>query len=316
MTNASIVESVLGITDPLDSVDSMERAYLTLTGETRDAVDIYIDLMVGHFEHFPRHDYPARTAWERNAAMAEVDQLLCKDPIATNILQDWPTYHWLLDRYGERAGGQRTSLLVGAYTPLASRALEVLTYEEYGVDRPYVVDLEPGKDKARHGSFLVADGLELPFPDQSMDFVTTNQLLHMLENPSEQDATPTKNTRNLFAEIARVLAPGGQLLMSEIAPGISRDETDETDEADGAKTQAMIKRIGAALTSHGLDAAIGLAHPVVNRNFAFDSERDLRVNELLAYALTVGVYARKDPKRVFALPPGPIPLGPPGGMGN
>lgn len=53
--------------------------------------------------------------------------------------------------------------------------------------------------------FQVADGGNLPFADASFDMVLCNSVLHHLEKPGR-----------LFAEIARVAAPGGAILVRDL----------------------------------------------------------------------------------------------------
>lgn len=74
------------------------------------------------------------------------------------------------------------------------------------------VDLSPGMVEVARlkaaatgipALFMVADGESLPFPDQTFDFVVCNSVLHWLEDRARA-----------VAEFARVLRPGGQLLLS------------------------------------------------------------------------------------------------------
>jgi ubiquinone/menaquinone biosynthesis C-methylase UbiE len=60
-------------------------------------------------------------------------------------------------------------------------------------------------DLASRVQFLTGDGSRLPFADASMDLVLCNSVLHHLEQPGR-----------LFAEIARVAAPGGAILVRDL----------------------------------------------------------------------------------------------------
>jgi ubiquinone/menaquinone biosynthesis C-methylase UbiE len=60
-------------------------------------------------------------------------------------------------------------------------------------------------DLASRVQFLVGDGSALPFADASLDLVLCNSVLHHLEQPSR-----------LFAEITRVAAPGGAILLRDL----------------------------------------------------------------------------------------------------
>ncbi len=114
--------------------------------------------------------------------------------------------------------------------------------DEYGADRAYVVDVKKGgKDHARHG-FLSASGLALPFADESMDFVTTNQLGHKLRNPRDGNATPGQNMRQVLSESARVLKPGGQLLMVEVPPGITHDMPEDDQYQEAKKLRGFMEK--------------------------------------------------------------------------
>jgi len=53
--------------------------------------------------------------------------------------------------------------------------------------------------------FFVADGSRLPFAEASFDLVLCNSVLHHLEQPAR-----------LFAEVARVAAPGGAILVRDL----------------------------------------------------------------------------------------------------
>ncbi len=52
--------------------------------------------------------------------------------------------------------------------------------------------------------------LRLPFPDESFDFVYSIGVLHHLPSPPDQDAA--------VREVARILKPGGRLLVHESNP--------------------------------------------------------------------------------------------------
>ena len=60
-------------------------------------------------------------------------------------------------------------------------------------------------DVAARVKFLIADGNSLEFPDASFDLVICNSVLHHLEMPAR-----------LLAEIARVAAPGGAILLRDL----------------------------------------------------------------------------------------------------
>lgn len=63
------------------------------------------------------------------------------------------------------------------------------------------------EDDARHIQLRQADIYALPFQDGFADLVTIHQVLHYLDDPA-----------NALAEAARILRPGGQLLVVDFAP--------------------------------------------------------------------------------------------------
>jgi SAM-dependent methyltransferase len=60
-------------------------------------------------------------------------------------------------------------------------------------------------DLASRVQFFTGDGSALPFADASMDLVLCNSVLHHLHEPAK-----------LFAQIARVAAPGGAILLRDL----------------------------------------------------------------------------------------------------
>jgi ubiquinone/menaquinone biosynthesis C-methylase UbiE len=80
-----------------------------------------------------------------------------------------------------------------------------------GVDRSTTMIQQAlaARDKAGPSAgrveFRVADGKQLPFADNTFDLVICNSVLHHVEKP-----------RHLFAEIARVSAPGGAILLRDL----------------------------------------------------------------------------------------------------
>jgi SAM-dependent methyltransferase len=60
-------------------------------------------------------------------------------------------------------------------------------------------------DLASRVQFFIGDGSALPFADAGIDLVLCNSVLHHLSEPAR-----------LFAEIARIAAPGGAILLRDL----------------------------------------------------------------------------------------------------
>ncbi|HEX5962037.1 MAG TPA: malonyl-ACP O-methyltransferase BioC [Rhodanobacteraceae bacterium] len=108
-----------------------------------------------------------------------------------------------------------------------------------------------------------ADGQALPFPDRSMDVVYSNLCLQWCETP-----------RRFFAELSRVLKPGGFLVASSLGP----DTLNELREAWAAADPARA-HIGRFLDLHDIgDAALaaGLRDPVLDSDHVTLDYRDVR----------------------------------------
>jgi len=130
---------------------------------------------------------------------------------AAAALQD-RVRHELLERLGELEVAPRAVLDLGAGTGHGTRALK----RRYPKAAVVAVDIAPGMlEKARAQSRWLrrfervrADAYALPFADAAFDLVFSNLMLQWCD---DLDA--------VFAEIARVLRPGGLLLFSTFGPG-------------------------------------------------------------------------------------------------
>jgi SAM-dependent methyltransferase len=141
--------------------------------------------------------------------------------------------------HGIRSNGSASALMIGSLTPLSSRSFVCLAKTEYGASDAHIVDIAAGDTKRRQGRFTYGSGLALPYASESMDFVHTNQLLHMLEDPSSHARSTAEKRLLLFSEIARVLKPGGQLLMKE-AEAVALDPDTPAAECQRANEQLCV----------------------------------------------------------------------------
>jgi hypothetical protein len=293
--NQPIIGEVLGITDPADLQQSFAEATHVLTdGESIDwTYDNFI--MLSPKEILTQHEV------ERRFDLGIMAELLMHEEVqVASTLVDWPSYHWMMERNGTKADGHATALLIGAYSALSARAFTCLAREEYGADAAIVVDPISGRDKPHHGAFLYASGMEVPLVAESVDFVHTNQLLHALTDPAAPDRSPRQNNLRLFSEIARVLAPGGQLLMKELLPGFRKDWSPSKAMAEAQRLSSFI---GSSLVRMGLhDIDVTLNHAVRETNYLFNSDPNFDELPSFANAAAIEVYARSRPERTFALP--------------
>jgi ubiquinone/menaquinone biosynthesis C-methylase UbiE/DNA-binding transcriptional ArsR family regulator len=99
--------------------------------------------------------------------------------------------------------GTGTGRILELLSPLAERSLGVdLSPEMLSIARARIADADLRRVQVRLG-----DLFELPAADGSFDLITIHQVLHFLQDPGRA-----------VAEAARVLKPGGSLLIADFAP--------------------------------------------------------------------------------------------------
>ena len=99
--------------------------------------------------------------------------------------------------------GTGTGRILELVAPRAERAVGIdLNGEMLALARARVE-----KASLRHVQVRRGDLFQLPYADQSFDLITVHQVLHYLEDPSAA-----------VAEAARVLRPGGKLVIADFAP--------------------------------------------------------------------------------------------------
>ncbi|HUQ10496.1 MAG TPA: malonyl-ACP O-methyltransferase BioC [Steroidobacteraceae bacterium] len=165
----------------------------------------------------------------------------------------------LLGRLEELKVQPRAVLDLGAGTGHATRALK----RRYPQALTVAVDIAPGMlERARAQSRWLrrfervrADAYSLPFRDQSFDVVFSSLMLQWCD---DLDA--------VFAELSRVLAPGGLLLFSTFGPG-TLGELREAWAASDAQSENRGNHVNHFFDPHALGSALmhaGFAEPVLD----------------------------------------------------
>jgi malonyl-CoA O-methyltransferase len=165
----------------------------------------------------------------------------------------------LLARLAELPVQPRAVLDLGAGTGHASRALK----RRYPQALVAAVDIAPGMlERAREQSRWLrrferirADAYALPFRDAAFDLVFSSLMLQWCD---DLDA--------VFAEIARVIAPGGLLLFSTFGPGTLAELRGAWDASEPASERAS-SHVNHFFDPHALGSALmhaGFAEPVLD----------------------------------------------------
>lgn len=123
--------------------------------------------------------------------------------------------------------------------------------------------------EVRNARVRQGDVTQTPFEDRSADLVMVHQVLHYLENPED-----------VIAEAARILRPGGRLLLVDFAPhdleflretqghrrlGIRQDDMSEWADAAGLALQAPLTFDPPASLDQGLSVLIWTATRPANQ---------------------------------------------------
>jgi SAM-dependent methyltransferase len=302
MPGISVAESVLGITDPTDTVLSMQQAHEVLTGERLDHAALQAELarcvrVVKAMGSLAAPDETVRLlAAEDVASLLEWGNLS-----AATTLSAWSMYQGYFNRYGQRTNGNATALMIGAATSVSSRSFTVLANEVYGASRACIVDIIGARDMTRHGDFVYGSGLHLPFQSESIDIVHTDKLFHLLKDPDNPERTNKQKTHQLLAEIGRVVVPGGQVIMQEHPTAVSADDTVPEIRQGLNRCATFIKD---TLRHHGFDQTESEIPLISGREELrlLDPDRDFFSDPKVMQMGVTMVYARKRPSL------GPIPL--------
>jgi SAM-dependent methyltransferase len=285
----SLVDEVLGVAPEDNGAIAILKAYATLTGE---------ELSTDEFlERYDRFTKLAEEAGEEDldlykltpdvrdqlVTMTALECMFLRQQTFGNNLVDWPLYQTLYRQHLRPSEdvpldkSQRNALLIGSLTMLSSQAFKQISTTVYDA-APYIIDLESSninKEKSR-GTFVYGSGLRyIPFQDETMDVVHTNQLLHMIvggEKEMTGDPDPEAMTQ-LLEESFRVLRPNGQLLMREVT---NFDPTDRNYQLP--RNQARLRKFGAGV--HRTLRSIGFGDISLTRatrhqgvDFLLDPER-------------------------------------------
>lgn len=295
-----VITEVLGITNPSHPVLAYNQAHMMLTGKPYNP---------NYYAALASKPYDIRTQLEREwmSDSQTIGELVFNKTIqSASTLADWMVYSSMMRQYGTRSDGSASALMIGSLTPLSSRSFVCLANTEYGASNTHIVDPLGGQDKVRHGKFAYGSGLALPYASGSMDFVHTNQLLHMLKDPSSPSRPAQQSMLLLFSEISRVLAPGGQLLMKEAGSKSITNRHARLDEILDEQ-ERLCTFATSALTKFGIEyVRTGFAPLYKELEALHDPGREFEKHKEGLNARAVAIYARKRP-RVPAVPlPGKI----------
>ena len=297
----SIAERVLGISDNLTPDESMQAGYEKVMSTEPMSQDSFSFL----FEQFsilqmfgpdvpgvmmsdPKRGgqaSPEYTNEARMAALSVCDVVTSGSINFANSLVDWPAYQQLMKDHGKKIGG--VALMIGAISPMSTMAFEAIAEDEYGADHAVTVDVAGSSAKARQGNFLYGSGTELPFADESISYVHTNRLLHVLQYGGDiwREDGGVADTA-LFSEISRVLRPGGQLLMVESLPSRHHDNP--------RGLEQFMDRIRKQLDSQEFEGIhIDNHASMLSKTYLFDRTRNFGKHLVGLNRVTADVFARK-----------------------
>jgi SAM-dependent methyltransferase len=303
MLGSSIGRAVLGVSDPHDMPGSLLTAYETLTGEALSYRQFISE--AGRLENLNLNENWATAAQndrDRSNTVKTLRQTFEGGMQWYNNLRAWPLYQ---DMYEERTeaqqdiGSERTNsaLLVGSLSSLSARAFKVLAHEVYGVNRACVIDVSAGSDKVRHATFVYGDAKKMPFGDNTMRIVQTNHIFDWLGDEAWKGDIASKEARakTLLGEAARVLRPGGHLLLCEGAIGQEYTNGEANNSAHNRERLAVLETmLYTELPRLGFtDISVRPAYAIDDKSWVFDPTRDFTQYPTTNVTGAVGVYARR-----------------------
>ena len=289
-------EKVLGAAS-VDQQDAIYKAYTHLSGDMPpEAFETMCARLDGY--DVEKWDEIPPTDQEELTMLHIIRQIFEKGQVnISNVLQHWPTYE---DRYRQLDpppdhSGARRALQVGCYTALSAAAFAALARDIYHAE-PLTIDLTSSPGRARHGDYVIGDGLHMPIDNDSIAVAQTNSLLHMLEAPTDPELEPADRASRLFSELNRVIAPGGHLIMHEIASGLDDSEHPDYDSNKSRERFKQFKtEVVTSLARAGFHAiTLEPAKEIVGIDYLFDPTNDFTKYDTRERAATVVVSARKE----------------------
>lgn len=215
----SVFETVLGAPYETDAQLCFRRLFEAITGEVWTAEQAHAEeqrirqlVLVNEAQSGPPMQL---TDVERALSHQVLAQLMHDTRLWCSNFFDWPLFAGIFANKGHATNGGN-ALMLGANESLSSLTFAALAKEVYKTDRAYIIDLHAGDDKRKHGNFMYGDALRLPFCNDSMSVVQSNQLLYKIVERNDKYATGQAQFERVVQEAARVLRPGGQLFMREI----------------------------------------------------------------------------------------------------
>lgn len=311
LTQTSLSQRVLGITDPGDIPGSLAAAYATLTGEpiTTEALlaetDALAEAMAAASKDVDLYALPTDVVERRIANGFLLSLCIDNKPYEfANVLNRWPNTADQYERFVKpqapavRPNVARRALLIGSLSAVSSAAFVALATDVYGAtpNQAHIIDPRIGTDKKRHGTTVQANGLAMPYRDGSMHVVQTNALLHMMLGANKQTvdhANYSTATTELLHEAHRVMAPGGHLLMYESVPGFDRNDLDFKNAPNQRLKETFISSLQtcleeAAFSVRAIETAWNLSG-----DFLFDPSRQFSNYQRIPFPRAVMVCARK-----------------------
>jgi SAM-dependent methyltransferase len=122
-------------------------------------------------------------------------------------------------KYTDYSKQPATSLLLGSLSSDSANEMSALLEQYLPSSSLHVVDLYISRslrERTDQYPVIQADTLQLPYKDNTFDFIATNSLLHMLE--FSEEIAISDAFINLFRETKRVLKPNGVACFVETIP--------------------------------------------------------------------------------------------------
>ncbi len=207
-----------------------------------------------------------------------------------HTLYDWPMFDLILYGKGQRLAGGN-ALMLGSQESVESLAFIALSREVYGADQAFIVDEVSGDDKRKHGNFAIGSAQQIPHEDGSMDLVHVNHVMDRANVVLDFSAR-TEYLQGMMTEAARVLKPGGQLLMVEKIPsssGVTVDHRNFSTAYDSVKESIYRSWESAGFGQGGMTQA----QQPMSLSWLFDPGRNYLRNGLAICADSFMLHATK-----------------------